>query len=76
VVIHLENGKQARTTFEQLAELLDRHRGDRRVFLELDVKGSERALRVRSEVAQRVKPTERLVTEVEQLCGSGSVELR
>ena len=76
VVIHLQNGKQARTTFEQLAELLDRHRGDRRVFLELDVKGQERALRVRSEVAQRVKPSERLVTEVELLCGSGSVELR
>ena len=33
-------------------------------------------LRVRSEVAVRVKPSERLVLEVEQLCGSGSVELR
>jgi DNA polymerase-3 subunit alpha len=76
VVIHLQNGKAARTTFEQLAELLSRHRGDRRVFLELDVKGQEKALRVRSEVAQRVKPSERLVVEVEQLCGSGSVELR
>lgn len=65
-----------RTTFEQLAELLSRHRGDRRVFLELDVKNQERSLRVRSEVAQRVKPTERLVSEVELLCGSGSVELR
>ena len=76
VVIHLQGTKQGRTTFEQLAELLARHRGDRRVFLELDVKGQEKPLRVRSEVAQRVKPTERLVTEVEQLCGSGSVELR
>jgi DNA polymerase-3 subunit alpha len=76
VIIHLEGTRQGRTTFEQLAELLARHRGDRRVFLELDVKGQERALRVRSEVAQRVKPTERLVSEVEQLCGSGSVELR
>jgi len=46
------------------------------VFLELDVKGKEKALRVRSEVAQRVKPSERLVTEVEQICGAGSVELR
>jgi DNA polymerase-3 subunit alpha len=76
VVIHLQGTKQGRTTFEQLAELLARHRGDRRVFLELDVKGQEKPLRVRSEVAQRVKPTERLVNEVEQLCGSGSVELR
>ncbi len=39
-------------------------------------KGRRTALRVRSEVAQRVKPSERLVIEVEQLCGSGSVELR
>ena len=38
---------------ERLAELLSRHRGDRRVFLELDVTGQERPLRVRSEVAQR-----------------------
>jgi DNA polymerase-3 subunit alpha len=76
VIIHLHNGQQGRTTFEQLAELLARHRGDRRVLLELDVAGNERPLRVRSEVAQRVKPTERLVTEVEQLCGAGSVELR
>ena len=76
VVIHLAPRTQGRTVFEQLAELLARHRGDRRVFLELDVNGREKPLRVRSEVAMRVRPSERLVTEVEQLCGSGSVELR
>jgi DNA polymerase-3 subunit alpha len=76
VVIHLASRTQGRTVFEQLAELLARHRGDRRVFLELDVNGREKPLRVRSEVAMRVRPSERLVTEVEQLCGSGSVELR
>jgi DNA polymerase III subunit alpha len=76
IVIHLPVKSQGRTTFEQLAELLSRHRGDRKVFLELDVNGQDRPLRVRSEVAQRVKPSERLVTEVEQLCGSGSIELR
>ena len=31
---------------------------------------------VRSEVAQRERPSERLVQEVEQICGAGSVELR
>ena len=75
VVIHLAPQPQ-RSTFEQLAELLSRHRGDRRVYIELDVKGREKPLRVRSEVPLRVKPSERLVSEVEQLCGSGSVELR
>jgi DNA polymerase-3 subunit alpha len=74
VVIHLPGS--ARNTLEALAELLTRHRGDRRVFLELDVKSQEGPLRVRSEAAQRVKPSERLVNEVEQLCGAGSVVLR
>jgi DNA polymerase-3 subunit alpha len=78
VVIHLGAAApaQARTTFEQLAELLTRHRGDRKVYLELDVKSGGKPLRVRSEVAQRVKPSERLVSEVEQICGAGTVELR
>jgi DNA polymerase-3 subunit alpha len=76
VAIHLSVPPHGRPTFEALAELLSRHRGDRRVFLELDVPGKEKPLRVRSEVAVRVKPSERMVSEVEQLCGSGSVELR
>ncbi len=76
VAIHLSVPPHGRPTFEALAELLSRHRGDRRVFLELDVVGQDKPLRVRSEVAQRVKPSDRLVLEVEQLCGSGSVELR
>jgi DNA polymerase-3 subunit alpha len=76
VAIHLAVPPHGRPTFEALAELLARHRGDRKVFLELDVSGHEKPLRVKSEVAQRVKPSERLVTEVEQICGAGSVELR
>jgi DNA polymerase III subunit alpha len=75
VIIHLTGRSQARGTMEALAELLARHRGDRKVSLELDVRG-QRALRVRADVAQRVRPSERLVMEVEQLCGAGSVELR
>jgi DNA polymerase-3 subunit alpha len=76
VAIHLRAPQHSRTTFEALAELLSRHRGDRRVSLEFDVRGSDRPLRVRAEVNQRVKPTERLVAEVEQLCGAGSVVLK
>jgi len=76
VVIHLSGRSAGRPTFEALAELLTRHRGDRRVVLELDVKSQEKPLRVRSEVAQRVRPSDRLVSEVEQICGAGSVELR
>ena len=76
VTIHLAVPPHGRPTFEALAELLSRHRGDRRVHLELDVMGKARPLRVRADVAQRVRPSEKLVAEVEQLCGAGSVELR
>jgi DNA polymerase-3 subunit alpha len=75
VVIHLRQSTQGRTTLEALAELLSRHRGDRRVLLELDVNGPP-PLRVRADVAQRVKPSEKLVAELEQICGTGTVELR
>jgi len=75
VVIHLHT--PSRGAMEALAELLARHRGDRRVMLELDVKkNGGPGLRVRADVAQRVRPSEKLVEEVEQLCGAGSVELR
>jgi DNA polymerase-3 subunit alpha len=76
VAIHLSVPTHGRPVFEALAELLSRHRGDRRVYLELEVPGPQTPLRVRADVAQRVRPSERLVSEVEQLCGAGSVELR
>jgi DNA polymerase-3 subunit alpha len=76
VAIHLSVPTHGRSVFEALAELLSRHRGDRRVYVELEVPGPEAPLRVRADVAQRVRPSERLVSEVEQLCGAGSVELR
>jgi DNA polymerase III subunit alpha len=75
VVIHLQ--VPTRNTLEALAELLSRHRGDRRVVLELDTKrNGNPALRVRADVAQRVRPSEKLVEEVERLCGAGTIELR
>jgi DNA polymerase-3 subunit alpha len=75
VVIHLQT--PSRNTLEALAELLSKHRGDRRVVLELDTKkNGTPPLRVRADAAQRVRPSEKLVEEVEQLCGAGSVVLR
>src|SRR5688572_31324210 len=54
-------------TLEALAELLSRHRGDRRVLLELDVKkNGGPGLRVRADVAQRVRPSEKLVERSEE----------
>ena len=70
VVIHLHERAAGRTTFEaaRRAAVAAPRRppglpGARR-------QGRRRPLRVRSDVAQRVRPSERLVTEVEQLCGS------
>ena len=52
------------------------HKGDRRVAIELQ--DADRHLRVTIDVnAQiRVRPSERLVSEVEKICGAGSVTLR
>jgi DNA polymerase-3 subunit alpha len=76
VAIHLAMPPHSRATLEALADLFSRHRGDRRVSLELDVRNGGKPMRVKADVAQRVRPSEQLVEEVEQLCGTGSVELR
>ncbi len=77
VAIRLTLPPHGRHTFEALADLFSRHRGDRRVCFELELRQMDRPLRVRADIgAVRVRPSERLVTEVEQICGSGSVSLR
>jgi DNA polymerase-3 subunit alpha len=66
-----------RETFEALADLFARHRGDKPVTFQLVLKGSQ-PLRVRAQVSAniRVKPSPRLVDEVEKICGPGAVHLR
>jgi DNA polymerase-3 subunit alpha len=78
VSIRLSMPPHSRETLERLAELLARHRGDRRVSIELEMRnGGGRGVRVKADAGQvRVKPSERLVQEVEQLCGQGSVTIR
>jgi DNA polymerase III subunit alpha len=76
VAIHLAVPPHGRPTFEAVAELLTRHRGDRRVSLEVDVRGTARPLRVCADTGLRVKPSEQLVAELERICGAGTVELR
>ncbi len=77
VAIRLSVPPHGRPTFEALAELLAKHRGDRRVSLELDVRGEGGSMRVLADAGHvRVRPSEKLVAEVEALCGSGTVTLR
>jgi len=56
--------------------VLLQHKGDRRVAI--DLIEPERHLRVKMDVnAQiRVRPSERLIADVEQICGVGSATLR
>ncbi|MPY89779.1 MAG: DNA polymerase III subunit alpha [Luteitalea sp.] len=77
VVITIASPPHDRQTFEALAGVLQRHRGDRRVRVELELREVHRPLRISANLAQtRVEPSTRLVSEVEQICGSGSVRLK
>jgi DNA polymerase-3 subunit alpha len=75
VAIRVSMPPHGRATFERLLELLAQHKGDRRVaFVILE---QDRHLRVTADISGiKVRPSERLVSEVEKICGPGSVNLR
>ena len=52
VTIRLAMPPHGRATIEALAELLGRHKGDRRVCLELELRGGAEPLRVKADVAR------------------------
>jgi DNA polymerase-3 subunit alpha len=76
VEISLSSPPHDRDTFMRLWDVLLQHKGDRRVAI--DLIEQERHLRVKMDVnAQiRVRPSERLIADVEQICGIGSATLR
>ena len=78
VVVRLALPPHDRRTFEELAALFDRHRGDRRVIFEVEISDGPGRWRVSAAVngQVRVRPSDELVGEVEQVCGKGSVCLR
>jgi DNA polymerase-3 subunit alpha len=66
-----------RPTFEALADVFSRHRGDRRVTFELEITNRDHPVRIHADVPQvRVRPSERLVAEVERILGTGSATIR
>jgi DNA polymerase-3 subunit alpha len=67
-----------RGLFEALGEIFSRHRGDRRVSFEIELPGELKRLRVKADVSShiRVRPSSRLIAEVEQVVGRGAVSLR
>jgi DNA polymerase-3 subunit alpha len=67
-----------RETFEALADLFSRHRGDKPVTVQLELRSGGRPVRVSAQVSAsiRVKPSAAFLEEVQRLCGEGSVALR
>ena len=76
VAITLSTPRHDRDTFLKLWDVIAAHKGDRPLTMTLV--DTERHLRVKLDVAPqiRVRPSERLVAEVEKICGNGSVTLR
>ncbi len=69
--------RPSRPMFEAVADVLLRHRGDRRVRLDFEVRDLPRPMRVRAELgAVQVRPSEQLVADLERVCGQGAVKLR
>ena len=75
VAIRMSTPPANRATFERLWDLFAQHKGDRRVAIVLHE--PDRHIRVTVDVnGIRVRPSETLVSEVEKICGTGSVTLR
>jgi DNA polymerase-3 subunit alpha len=75
VAIRLSTPPHDRATFERLWDVLAEHKGDRRVAFVIHEQN--RHIRVTADVnGIRVRPSERLVSDVEKICGTGSVSLR
>lgn len=77
VRIRLAMPPHDRATVERLTEILMKHKGDRRVSLEIELRRGESPVRVQADVAgpMRVTPTAEFVADVERLCGQGAVTL-
>jgi DNA polymerase-3 subunit alpha len=77
VAIRVTTPPHGRATFERLWDVLAQHKGDRCVAFDIELQQPDRRLRVRVDVnAQiRVRPSDRLVSDVEKICGAGSVVL-
>ena len=75
VAIRLSTPPHGRATFERLWDVLAQHKGDRCVAFDIELQQPDKRLRVRVDVnAQiRVRPSDRLVSDVEKICGAGSV---
>jgi DNA polymerase-3 subunit alpha len=76
VEIRLAGRGLGRTAMRELADVLERHAGDRRVSVVVEVPNGGAGLRIRTATARRIRPTDHFVRDVEAVCGAGSVRMR
>ena len=78
VAVRLVMPPHDRATVEAVLAVLSRHRGDRRVCLELELRGTPEPMRVKADLLgpMRVTPSAQLVADLEKVCGQGTVVLR
>ncbi len=77
VCIRLAMPPHDRRTVEQLTDIMLKHKGDRRVSLEIELRRGDEPVRVKADVGgpMRVTPSAEFVSDVERLCGQGAVML-
>ena len=74
MAINLASPPADRATFEALAEIFGRHQGNSPVVLEIELRRTTPAVKVRASLTGiGVRRTEQLIEDVEQLCGKGVV---
>ena len=78
VSIRLSMPPHGREAVEAMIGVLAKHKGDRKVSLEVELRGRARPVRVRADLLGqlRVRPSAELVSELEAICGDGAVTLR
>jgi DNA polymerase-3 subunit alpha len=76
VAITVSSPRHDRDTFLKLLDVISAHKGDRPLTVTL--LDTERRLRVKLDIAPQIRvcPSEQLVSDVEKICGAGSVSLR
>jgi DNA polymerase-3 subunit alpha len=75
VEIRVRAREVTKPLMERLAGVLERHAGDRRLAVVVEVNG-QAPMRVRTATARRIRPSDHFVRDVESVCGPGSVHLR
>ena len=76
VQIRLSSQAVARDRLRSLVEVFERHPGDRRVALFVELNGGLGGLRVRTATSHRIRPSDGFVRDVEAICGAGAVSLK